>query len=427
MTAKTTTAVANRAMSIATVEDVQDLLGAMKKRIAAILPAHLNQNPERLLRVVMNAWHKTPELRKCEPMSFLTAIMEAAYLGLEPDGLLGQGWIIPFGEGQGQNKRYLAKFIPGYRGLIQLGYRSNEISSWKADVVHAHDTWKYQEGLRPVLEHERTQADETGPVIAAYSIIQYKDGTADFEWMWLRELEKVRKKSRMAGGPAWTEWTEEMYKKTAIRRHAKRAKLSTEIQRAAQLDEHRELGLDMGETLLSEEATEELLGEVVKKEVKTIQDEKWPTPGSPFDEPITQEIAPETKDTTTDLIDQFKQSIPDAEDIVKVREYVHVCAQDNQMADEEFMANVAAENQVPAFWKNYKTWLAPQAKKEQPPPPPKKPEKPDPKDSWKTKTPDGSPLVYCVQRKRPLAPVLCEACGEKCSEFTNYQAVFGKK
>jgi recombination protein RecT len=64
-----------------------------------------------------------------------------------------------------------------------------------------------------------------GAIIGAFAVILYKDGGLDLEEMSLKELEKVRSKSKMANGMAWKDFTGEMYKKTVLHRLCKHIEL----------------------------------------------------------------------------------------------------------------------------------------------------------------------------------------------------------
>ena len=71
-------------------------------------------------------------------------------LGLEPNTPLGQAYLIP----------YTVKGVPtvqfqiGYKGLIDLAYRSGEIESIQAHVVYENDSFDFNYGLEPKLMHK---------------------------------------------------------------------------------------------------------------------------------------------------------------------------------------------------------------------------------------------------------------------------------
>ena len=66
---------------------IADLIKAMKPEIEKALPEVIT--PERFTRMALSALNTTPKLAECTQMSFLSALMNAAQLGLEPN--IGRG------------------------------------------------------------------------------------------------------------------------------------------------------------------------------------------------------------------------------------------------------------------------------------------------------------------------------------------------
>ena len=75
------------------VSTVRGLLKSMAPQIEMALPAHMD--PVRFLRIAMTSIQKTPKLLECTDVSFMGALIQAAQLGLEPDGTTGQAYLIP--------------------------------------------------------------------------------------------------------------------------------------------------------------------------------------------------------------------------------------------------------------------------------------------------------------------------------------------
>src|SRR5208282_6168101 len=82
-----------------------------------------------------------------------------------------------------------------------------------------------------------------------YAIVVYKDGPPDFEYMERDKILTTKKRSpsvRAGMSSPWDTDEEEMWKKTAIRKLAKRLDLSPEdrrLQRLAAIDGYREAGV----------------------------------------------------------------------------------------------------------------------------------------------------------------------------------------
>ena len=220
------------------IANVRGMLERSRGQMAAALPRHMSA--DRMLRITMTSIQRTPQLLDCEPRSLIGAVIQAAQLGLEPDGVLGQAYLVPFGN--------QVQFIPGYKGLVALARRSGQISTIEARVVHEKDAFKYSFGLKPVLEHVPTTEPEPGDVVAAYAVAHLKDGAYQFEVMLKREVDAIRGRSRAGKSGPWVTDYEEMAKKTVLRRLCKLLPASVELATAVALDERAEVGLpqDLG-------------------------------------------------------------------------------------------------------------------------------------------------------------------------------------
>ncbi len=213
------------------VDTVRQALTAMMPQMKLALPHHLT--PERLMRVTMSAVQNTPRLLDCDRTSLLAAVMTCAQLGLEPDGVLGQAYLVPYG-----NK---VQFIPGYKGYLLLARNSGEIKTVQAHEVCANDFFEYAFGINEKLEHVPAEGDR-GEVTKFYAYALYKDGGHIFEVMSRVEVDAIRDKSdgykafkakKIKSNP-WDSNYVQMGRKTAIRRLANYLPLN--VQRAAVLD-----------------------------------------------------------------------------------------------------------------------------------------------------------------------------------------------
>lgn len=189
-------------------------------KLSAIAAKHLN--PERVFRLALGVFRRTPGLQRCTPESVLDACMIAARLGLEPDGgALAQAYLVPHGTE--------CTLIVGYRGLIELARRSGLVRRVEARLVHAGDEFEYELGATPKLRHKPLVEDDSAEVTHAYAVAFFADGSSQFEVMTLRQIEHVRKSSRFGASGPWAQHAEEMYRKTVVRRLAKYLPLSPEL------------------------------------------------------------------------------------------------------------------------------------------------------------------------------------------------------
>lgn len=246
-------------------EAVRDELAKMRAQLEEVLPAQID--PDRFLRVCASSIIRSERLMESTKVSIYTALIEAAQLGLEPTGLLGSAYLVPYrrtvevevprGNGTVKIRHWIteAKLIPGYRGLIDLARRSGEIAAIRANVVRQRDLFSILQGSAPAILHEPflpsggvpgktptvpSEDQDPGPYVGAYMVAELKGGMQQIEWMTFDEIEAVRRRSKAAeDGPWITDWSE-MARKTVVRRGSKYLPLTTELQRALELDEEAE-------------------------------------------------------------------------------------------------------------------------------------------------------------------------------------------
>ena len=212
---------------------IQSLIKAMDGEIKKALPSVIT--PERFTRMVLSALSTNPKLGACTPNSFLAAMMNAAQLGLEPNTPLGQAYLIPF-----KNKGVLeVQFQIGYKGLIDLAYRSGEVEIVQAHVVYENDLFEFEYGLNPKLVHQ--PADENrGEPVKVYAVFKTKSGGYGFEVMSMADARAHAEKYSQAYRSGFSPWQsnfEEMAKKTVLKKVLKYAPLKSDFVRAVTADE----------------------------------------------------------------------------------------------------------------------------------------------------------------------------------------------
>lgn len=247
---------------------IQDYIKRMEGEIKKALPSVLT--PERFTRITLSALSTNPALAQCTPSSFLGAMMTAAQLGLEPNTPLGQAYLIPYRN----HGRLEAQFQLGYKGLIDLAYRSGDVSTIQAHVVYEGDEFDYELGLEPKLRHVPAKESRGNPTYV-YAAFRTKDDGYGFEVMSVEDIRAHAQKYSKAykNGP-WQTNFEEMAKKTVLKRALKYAPLKTEFVRAVSADETIKTGLsaDMfelpDETVIPAEGyvVDETTGEVLAGE-----------------------------------------------------------------------------------------------------------------------------------------------------------------
>ena len=222
---------------------IKDYVKSMEGEIAKALPSVIT--PERFTRMVFTALSANPQLQQCTPQSFLGAMMTAAQLGVEPNTPLGQAYLLPY-----CNKGTLeCQFQLGYKGLIDLAYRSGEVQSIQAHTVYENDEFSYEFGLEPKLVHKPAVSDRGEP-IAFYAVFRTKDGGYGFDVMSVDDIRAHAAKYSKSYGTGFSPWKTsftEMAQKTVLKRVLKYAPLKTDFVRGIAQDEtvHKTIGADM--------------------------------------------------------------------------------------------------------------------------------------------------------------------------------------
>lgn len=224
------------------------LLQFNRSKIKSALPKHVT--PDRILSVAMNEARNTPLLLECEESSLLGALIKSSQLGLEPGGALGHCYLLPFKNSK-KGGIYEVQFILGYKGMLDLAYRSDRVSHVVARAVYEGDEFDYEFGLNEHLSHIPSGIDEGGNLTHTYCIVFLKNGGKLFDVMTRKQIDAVRARSKAKDYGPWATDFEAMAKKSVIRRLFKYTPISVEIQQAVALDEagETEKGQDFGSVI----------------------------------------------------------------------------------------------------------------------------------------------------------------------------------
>jgi recombination protein RecT len=240
------TAIASRANSNGngTLTGFSAILESRKESIKAVLPKHMT--PERVIKLASMALTKTPKLQECTPLSLYTAVLKAAELGLDCSGTLGSAYLVPFkrkfkDSGGRWQEEYECTLIVGYRGLIDLARRSNQIQSIEARVVYMNDEFSCDFGTEGKLIHRPQFDADPGEFRLVYGVAHLMGGGVQTEVMTRTAVDKIRNSSKgyYAANPSgpWHDHYEEMARKTVIRRLCKYLPMSVELESALSADD----------------------------------------------------------------------------------------------------------------------------------------------------------------------------------------------
>jgi len=169
-------------------------------------------DPDHFIRALITSAQVNPDLQACSFQSLWLACMRACRDNLLPDGR--EGAIVPY--------KTNAQWIPMYQGLLKRFRQSGQCRWIGADIVRRGEVFEhYVDELGEHFKHV-PEGNDTAPVEKVYAAAMTKDGAFYVVVLGLSEINKVRSISKATREDArWKMWTEEMMKKTALRRLSK--------------------------------------------------------------------------------------------------------------------------------------------------------------------------------------------------------------
>lgn len=272
----------------------QQFLRSRLPTIKQVAAKHLT--PERVFRMVVVNVSKTPALQKCTMESIFRCVVQSVELGLEPGSALGEGYLVPYGN--------QCTFIPGYRGLIALAYRSGQVKSVSSFCVYQGDRFEFELGLNPKIVHVPSVTETPKPeaLTFAYTVIQLKDGGMVYDVMSRGQIDAIRARSKAGHSGPWVTDYPEMARKTVTRRCLKYAPMSVEMSKALAADE----AVDTGDTGAIE-AEFESLDFQEEEAVSKTEALKGKIPGAP--DPETGEVPIDTNDPSARPTDAPQETL----------------------------------------------------------------------------------------------------------------------
>lgn len=175
-------------------------------------------DPAWFIAEVRVALARTPKLMECDSVSVFDALTTCAQLGLSPSGRLGSAYLIPYKD--------KCTLVIGYKGYVDLAFRSGEVMGFGAQVVHENEPFDATEGFDLAIHKHDRDVDNPGPLRAVYAWATLRGGYSVRVLMWKREVLAIKARSRASSNGPWVTDEAEMWKKTAIRRLIKMLPLS---------------------------------------------------------------------------------------------------------------------------------------------------------------------------------------------------------
>ena len=215
-----------------TLTPIQAMRGTLDKMRPDFQSALPPQIPvEKFIRTTLTAIQMQPDLLDTDRRSLLGSCMKAAQDGLIPDGR--EAALVIFRTKEGPKTQYM----PMVGGILKKIRNSGELLSISANVVYEKDQFEYELGDYEAIKHKPFLGAERGKAIAVYAVARTKDGGIYREVMSVTEVDKVRQTSRAKDSGPWTQWWDEMARKTVIRRIAKRLPSSADVDAVFESDD----------------------------------------------------------------------------------------------------------------------------------------------------------------------------------------------
>jgi recombination protein RecT len=244
------------------VNNVRNLLdarqGALSEALGKVIPV------DYFIRVAMITVQRNPKLLECDRGSLIASLLECAILRLVPDSILGHAYLVPY-RVRGVLR---VQLIPGYRGLIELARRSEKVVDIYARLVYESEPFNLEYGTNQELRHTPLPPGKRGEaIIGAYAIAELVGGIKKFEFMWIEEVDKIKKNSASIKAPEspWNKHEPEMIKKTVIRRLAKTLPQCPRLQKVAAVDTLGDLGISQREVFGGD-------GDIIEVESEAVAD-----------------------------------------------------------------------------------------------------------------------------------------------------------
>ena len=170
-------------------------------------------NKARLVQNFIALYNDSDQLSNIPNSKLVPGFLKGCYLGL--DFFNHECYLIPYGD--------RVNFQIDYKGMIKLikKYSQTPVADIYAKMVREGDL--FEEGIKdnkPYINFAPKPFND-GKFLGAFAVCQFKDGTIKYETMSMSQLDTVKHLSKTQNSLSWNKFSEEMYKKTVIRRLCK--------------------------------------------------------------------------------------------------------------------------------------------------------------------------------------------------------------
>jgi recombination protein RecT len=219
-----------------------------KTQLAAALMSRLPL--DYVVRSAIATINSNPKIQECTPLSTAASILLLAQAGLAPEPWKGHGYLVPRSmktsrKGQPDKWEMVCTALIGYRGYLNLAYRSPEVAKAIAHPVYEGDIFDFDQVAGTVVHkpwvRPETNREKRGKILGAYALVKMKNGESLAEWMTTEDIEATRSRSAASDNGPWKTDYAEMARKTPFRRLFKWIP-DADLQRIAALEEASDFG-----------------------------------------------------------------------------------------------------------------------------------------------------------------------------------------
>lgn len=205
---------------------------SMEEQLRQALPEGVSV--ERFRRILLTAISQNPDLVLANRPSLMVACFKCAADGLMPDGK--EAALVPFWDKKLNQKA--VTYMPMVAGIVKKMLANPAIKKVEAYVVHSNDKFEYKPGVhsRPVFEPD--WFEERGERKGAFFVGVLDNGENVVEIMSKKQIMDVKAVSRGAESGPWnSNFDDEMWCKSVIRRGSKKMPSSPELAQVLKNDD----------------------------------------------------------------------------------------------------------------------------------------------------------------------------------------------
>jgi recombination protein RecT len=187
--------------------------------------------------------------------------MTAAQFNLELDPIANICYLVPF--------KQQATLLFGYRGLMIMAERSGRVRFLPPIIVREKDKYRMptiQEGeMYSQWSYEPYAGEDAGKAVAYVSravIKIFSSENVDYRWMWRKEVDEHRARSKSPNMGPWVTDYDAMALKTVIRAHTKYLPVGHDLQDALTHDEDAMMDIEAAPSTAKKSGAAALLGAI---------------------------------------------------------------------------------------------------------------------------------------------------------------------